>query len=686
MAKTLIFSFLLFLFYSDFAFALDENKIGKRANSFLKLVSEEHLQPADINSEKYRLQVLDYLLELLDSDKSIFTLEDEAEFKLKLNILAEDFKNQKIDFLKLVNSKYNLRITKLKKFTENFFKEPFKTNSTLSVKPIDLDKRSSDANQINNWLLSYRYEILNSAIEIADSTQLNLDSLNILVQQYFSETGADILTYFEDESEIDLFFEDCYLNALAMSFDPHTSYFNLVQEKEFVEELSGNRELFGFSLDKNNAGNFFVDNLVPGSPAWISGEIETNDIVLQIKFDKNKTINLRSLSMSELENMFAQSNAKVVTLTIEEDDKSLRKVILEKTLVQLDGELVKSAILVGEKKVGYITLPDFYTSWDEEVTGLGCANDVAKAILKMKKENIEGLIIDLRGNGGGSLKEAVDLVGIFIDYGPVLITRNNKDELNVIKDFNRGSIYSAPLIILIDEGSASASEIVAAALQDHKRALIVGQTSFGKSTGQSILPIIESENINNGEGFAKITMDGIYRIDLSSHQGVGVVPDLKLPDFFEEDDFRENDIANSLKLDPIDKKVYYEALNFPETSALQTKSDQRVLVDSNFIEIKILFDKLKLLYAEDRTIVLSLSDLLNEQLQINEIISNIRKWKKELKVDFETQNSSFDNEIYKDGSLMKQYNDFFLNRLSKDYELNETYHIMMDLINAKSNN
>ena len=683
MTKTLLFSALLALFVIPSFRAQDDKSIALKAKSFLELLKEEHLQPADVSGHEYHDQVLYYLLYQLDSDNRLFTSEDESFFRKNLNLLSEDLKDNKIQFLKLVREKYELRFKEMKAFSEVYFAKAFKSDENVKIKPSKLDKRPNASDQKQNWASGFRKEIFDIALGSADSTQLNTDSLEILVQNSFREMSGIMTDYFAMEDELDYLFEDVYLNALAMAFDPHSSYFNVVQEKEFENELSGNRELFGFSLDKNAAGNFYVSNLVPGSAAWMSGEIETNDIVVEIRFDNKKPLRLASLSMTELERIFASSDARFITLTIEEADKSLSEVILEKTILQLDGDLVKSAILNGSQKVGYITLPDFYTSWENDINQLGCANDVAKAILKMKKENISGLILDLRGNGGGSLKEAVDLVGIFIDFGPVLITRSNSNELTVIKDFNRGMIFSAPLMILIDEGSASASEIVAAALQDHKRALIVGQKSFGKSTGQSILPLSLPELSATEQAYGKITMDGIYRIDLSTHQKSGVVPDVLLPPIYSEADYSESSYPNALELDSIEKKVYFEPLNLSDPIKLQFSSDARVAVDPNFLNIREIMAALEELLSEEREHTLTLDAMLTDYLKYLTLVDQIADWKEKVVVDYKVQNLAFDEDLYSDGSLLKQYNERFLRRLALDFELNESYRIMLDLINDK---
>ncbi len=672
----------IFLFFGT-SRAIDEQRAATRADALITLLSDQHLQPADITSQAFLDNFFTYFIRSLDPDMDLFSQEDEVLLRGELALLQTDLQNKQVNFLRKSTDLYRVRLAAYRDFASAWFNTPFEPKSLLQASAAEFEKRSGESDLSERWKKQLRYFVLNTAFDGLDHA-LSSDSVNILVKEGFENCKTLLLENLAQEDELDYFFEDVYLNAIAMAFDPHSSFFDLAQEKQFEAELSGSREIFGFSIDRNSKGTFFISNLVPGSAAWNSGELGTNDVVLRIRFDRRKEFSLRSMTLSELNERFAQSDAKVITLTLEDEDHTQRQVTLEKQVVSLESDLIRSAILSGSQKVGYITLPDFYTSWDSE-NMLGCANDVAKAILKMQKEHIGGLILDLRGNGGGSMKEAVDLVGIFINYGPVVVSRTSDEEITVIKDFNRGAIYTGPLIVLIDGGSASASEIVAAALQDHRRAVIVGQRSFGKSTGQTILPIIPEgsllTDVQSGMyGFAKVTMDGLYRIDLSTHQKSGVKPDVELPTLFGEEYFSERDFPNALELQPIEKKVYYDPLPAPDVQNLQSESQARLALDSNYIRLRSITAKLEKLMSDDYVLTLSVKDMYAYSLEIARQLEAVGEWKKGVKTIFETQNIAFDEATFSDGSIHEFSNSMFLRRLALDQELNEAYRIMLSMM------
>jgi carboxyl-terminal processing protease len=232
-------------------------------------------------------------------------------------------------------------------------------------------------------------------------------------------------------------------------------------------------------------------------------------------------------------------------------------------------------VLKGAKKIGYIPLPSFY--FDTGNVSGGAAGDVAKAIIKLNKENIEGLILDLRFNGGGSIEEARELAGIFIDFGPVVMYKQADQTVSVLKDMTRGTVYNGPVIIMVNGFSASASELLAASLQDHKRAMIVGGRTYGKGTGQRIYPLTGSST-----DFAKVTLLKIYRINGKTYQHKGVIPDVTLPDVTQSLGDREADFAYALSSDSVTKKAYYTPLTMKALTPLAEKSMARVQQSQSF--------------------------------------------------------------------------------------------------------
>jgi len=363
-----------------------------------------------------------------------------------------------------------------------------------------------------------------------------------------------------------------YLHAIAQCFDPHTDYFDSENKKEFSESLSSDVLEFGFSMAATEEGEIVVSDLKPGSAAWNSGNMYADDKIVQVKTKKGKVVNAKEAGYASVSKVLDEAGSEEIEITLRSADGNTRQVKLAKQEAQNEENLVRGYLLNGPKKIGYIALPSFYTSWDEQ-TGSGCANDLSKEIIKLKREKIEGLVLDLRYNGGGSLQEAVEIAGIFIEAGPMLLIKDAAGKRATIKDPSRGSIYDGPLIVLINGQSASASELVAATLQDYKRAVIMGGTSFGKATMQIMLPldttIISNHNIDEQKfdpkkvytDYVKVTTGKLYRVNGSTNQQNGVRPDAVVPDAFSALSITERSLAYSLESDTISKTLNYTPLN-----------------------------------------------------------------------------------------------------------------------------
>ena len=252
-----------------------------------------------------------------------------------------------------------------------------------------------------------------------------------------------------------------------------------------------------------------------------------------------------------------------LVLKFRKKDGTTRIVLLRKEKIENEENIVKGFVLKGEKKIGYILLPAFYTEWENE-SGSSCANDVAKEIVKLKKENIDGLILDVRYNGGGSLGEAMEMIGIFVDEGPLMGQKQKAEKVIYLKDPNRGTIYNGPMALMVNGQSASASEILAASLQDYNRALIVGSNTYGKATMQQMMLLDTMTNrptqIGNAKDIVKITTGKLYRLSGETAQMNGVSPDIVLPDAFDGLDYREKFSSFALPADKVAKNAYYKPL------------------------------------------------------------------------------------------------------------------------------
>jgi carboxyl-terminal processing protease len=341
-------------------------------------------------------------------------------------------------------------------------------------------------------------------------------------------------------------------------------------------------------FDEDENGKILVQQLQPGSTAYKSGAINPGDQMIAIQEPGQPVISTVGSSLSNVDSLMQTIKSEKLILTVKKPDGTTRQVTLlkERFLTEEDEEdLVQGYVLNGTKKIGYISIPDFYFDWENTAVGLnGCANDVAKEIIKLKKENIQGLIIDIRFNGGGSLQEAIELTGIFIDGGPVAQYKQKEGKLAILKDVNSGSIFTGPVLVMVNGYSASASELFSAALQDYNRALIVGTPTYGKATGQIVLPLdttitTETENTRKTDVYLKITTSALYRVTGKTAQQQGVEPDILLPDLLQSIAEREKDEVTAFRLNSIEPNKYYKPL--PAVAKDNLQQTAKTYVDSS---------------------------------------------------------------------------------------------------------
>jgi carboxyl-terminal processing protease len=350
-----------------------------------------------------------------------------------------------------------------------------------------------------------------------------------------------------------------------------------------VSSLSTEGYYFGVTFGENDRGEVSVTQLMPGGPAWKLGEVHPGDILQILQWEGQEAIDLWGFSLNEVNDILAETNHATIAMTLRKADGTYKTVSLRKEKVEAEETQVKSFLLDGTRKVGYISLPDFYTNWDDQ-EGSQCARDVAREVMKLKKENIEGLILDLRFNGGGSMDEAVAMAGIFIDAGPVGVVKGRTGEMRTVKDVNRGTVYDGPLVLMVNGLSASASEFLAAALQDYRRAVVVGGRTYGKATAQTLSPVdpkiaptaMADFSKAPAQSYSSITLEKMYRITGKTAQQSGVVPDIILHDALEALPIREADLPRAFPSDSIQKKMYYQPLPALPLKTLQDLSASRV--------------------------------------------------------------------------------------------------------------
>jgi len=475
---------------------------------------------------------------------------------------------------------------------------------------------------------------------------------------------------------------DALSNAIALRCDPHSNFFNYREKEIFDDALSTDKLSFGFYVDDNTDGEVSISELVPGGAAWKSNELHEGDVILGFRFGDQAQVDLQSADADEFSALFAGYKENTVELTLRRKDNQVKKVTLHKSKITSTENAMSSFVLDNQgERFGYIPLPSFYIN-DESEQGLGCANDVAKEILKLKTENISGLIIDLRYNGGGSMSEAIGLAGIFINEGPVAVYTRQSGKPVLLRDMNRGTIYDGPLVVLINSYSASASEFLAAALQDYNRALIVGSTSFGKGTAQNILPLdsIPPRSEKEGLGFVKITGGKFYRVKTISHQGKGIVPDVRIPDITEKFARKEADEPFALASDSVAKKVVFAPLAPLPVAELQSRSSQRLGQNKNYTALLALGDSLSLAREKRLKVALNLNDYKRYYQNTQSADKRIDALASATQAQYTVENNSYTKQLIGFDEYQHKLNTTLIEGLQKDAVLNECYSVLHDLI------
>ncbi|WP_029269336.1 S41 family peptidase [Flavobacterium sp. KJJ] len=545
---------LLFLFATTFLFSQNSDETCQILNKINAMIQTEHIRPKPVN-DSLSIFVFDNLINELDPSRNIFFKSeyDEMSKKYRLNLddlilandcsfltdITEKYKNGLIR-TKAVLEKIQLgTIDYTKKDTIRFYKKAF----PFYLKKEDLEKV---------WLKKLRYQILDEMAETSenlDSIKANFKSIetaskNLILSNEICRISTLLETKVRQE-------ENLY-NFFCTYFDPHTAYFSDDSKTSFVASLSKEHLSLGMSVNLNEKNEIIIEEIDPNGPAYQTGQIKKGDQIISISNQK-ETLQVSCASLESISNMILSESNKSITLTLKRNSGKNFDVYIEKQVMKDEDNSVFSFIIGKDSKIGYIKIPSFYADLDGN-SRKGCADDVAREVMKLERDDIKGLVIDLIDNGGGSMEEAIKLAGMFVDYGPISFVIDNKQQKSIINDPYRGLIYKGPIVVLVNSNTASASEFFSGILQDYNRALLIGSNTLGKATMQTILSLDEDKNTD----FLKITINKFYRVTGKSHQYVGVEPDVVLPEFYEDVYQKESDFPTAIKNDSIAPFLKYK--------------------------------------------------------------------------------------------------------------------------------
>ena len=668
----------------------DKDKLLLQLISYV--LDQGHFVEKEINDDFSR-EVFNEYLNIIDPYKRYFYKSDIEEFKKYEDQLDDKFINAEIDFFDLTYNRGQKRFNESKLIYKEILNNPFDykidENFNADFKSLDYVKDKSEMK--DRWRKQLKFssiETYNNLLEEQENelednpshtTKSNIE-IELEARESTLKTLNEMYDFYEDITRSDWF--SFYINSFVEQYDPHTIYYNPEAKDRFDVDMSGNYAGIGARLSKK-FDKIEVVEIISGGPAWRQNLLEVGDIILKVRQndqDESESTSILGMPISDAVKLIKGPKGTNVILTIKKVDGEVLDLKIKRDIVLLEETYVRSSIVSKQENLyGFINLPKFYIDFDNS-TSRDAARDVKKEIIRLKNLGVKGLVLDLRNNGGGSLKTVVEMAGLFIQEGPIVQVRSMDKESKILRDKDRSIIWEGPLVILVNEFSASASEILAAAMQDYKRAIIIGsKQTYGKGTVQNVLDLnkMVRSNTNGDLGALKFTTQKYYRINGGSTQLEGVKSDIVVPDKYTYVDFGEKDQENPLKWDKIDPvsyepwKTFFDYNKSIQASKNRMNSSEFIsLIDENAKWIKSM---------RDRDIYTLNYRKFKKDLLLNE--EKVKKYKKLSDYSSDLTFKSLPYEIdliAKDSSLGEKRKRWHKN-LSKDIYVNESLNVLNDL-------
>ena len=657
------------------------------------LLEQGHFDPKDINDE-LSAGIYSTFLEQIDPFKSYFTQSDInefAKFKTEIDnqILAYD-----VSFFNLVYKRFLSRFEESKKIFSKVLKQPF---------DFDLDEQyftdyensvyvNTKAEMLDRWRKQLKFYAISNYHDLmmAENKLKEADPnyVSKSLSEIESEARASILKRMtENFSALEDLRRDewfsVYVNSIAEEFDPHTFYFAPSDKDRFDEQMSGKYEGIGARLQKR-MDEITITELISGGSAWRQNKLEVGDAIIKVRQeDEAKAVNVVGMRLDDAVKLIKGPKGTNVILTLRKVDGTIEDLSIPRDEIELEETYAKSTFVKKDGTTfGVINLPKFYIDF-QDYNSRNAAKDVKTEIERLKAEGIEGLVLDLRNNGGGSLKTVVDIGGLFIEEGPIVQVRSTGEDKEVLKDRERAIDWEGPLVILVNELSASASEILAAAMQDYERAIVIGsKQTYGKGTVQNIIDLnrMVRSNTNGDMGAFKFTTQKYYRINGGSTQLEGVKSDVVVPGRFSYIDMGEKDQDNPLVWDEIEPATYTVWERPFDYDTIILNSKKRL---NSSTEIKLIDDNARW--------IKSIRDQSIYELNIEKYAQNIEIREKESKrfddlLDYQTdlkfQSLPYELPIMEQDTVYKTNRTRWYENLSKDIYMEEALNVLGDIKNS----
>ncbi len=662
-----------------------------------QMLMEAHYSPKDINDE-FSKKVFKKFMNDLDPDKNIFLQSDYDALKRYETRIDDEIRGETpVEFFLAAGKIFNKRIEEASIIYNDILSTPFNysVDENAVLDPEKLKIPSTDEERKEAWRKRLKYLALDRYVESLDMREKNknknIENLAVKSDEVLEKEARERVkramdrTFdryrhkFTDDDKFNMF-----VNDITTTMDPHTEFFPPVDKRYFDEQMSGTFFGIGASLIYDD-GNIKINSLITGSPAWKSGEVQVGDVILKVGQASNEPVELTGYVVEDAVKLIRGTKGTEVRLTLKKADGSIKLVSLIRDKIVQEETFARSAIVKnGAEKIGYIYLPEFYANF-EDPNGARCSVDVAKEIVKLKEEKVDGIIMDLRNNGGGSLYDVVQMAGLFIDEGPIVQVKDRDGKPNVLRDKDRSVLYDGPFEVMVNEFSASASEIFAAAIQDYNRGIIIGSTStYGKGTVQRNIGLDFASNLfgsNSELGTVKLTLQKFYRINGGSTQLKGVASDIVLADKYERLKIREKDDADALPWDEILKANYTAWNPGYDLQTVKRLSQERLNNNEIFKTIRENTEWLDKKNNKDHP--LQLEKYRQEQKAIMATVrqnESLEKLKDSLNISF----LSKDENAYKNDPARNDRFNNWLKDKSRDIYLDQAVKVMNDMIIQKN--
>jgi len=690
------------IFFFATAQAQTDNKVVAdikcNTEDVFRMFEKFHCSPRTENEQLYQ-DIAGIFVTHMDPAHILLTAGDVQQLN-NYQALKDDLNGVNHHYSETAIAIYRKRLKDAQKTLEDLAGKPFDFSKDESV-ALDLDSSDFAADEkelARRMYLHLKFQTLDRLSEDALKDSLT-DKKTILLQEP-AERGVVFKIRerrLKRRLEIPVGFENLVrsmlYDAIADAFDPHSEFIGAVETKRIKQGWGANAHSFGLRLKENEKGDVVIASLIAGSSAWKSGELNQGDVLVKLQWKDKPVVDLEGEDIDEVEEEFAALKGLKAQLTVRKADGTEVTVTLLRRYANSGEEIVKAFILDGPKKIGYIMLPSFYSSW-ESSDASGCAKDVIKQTVKLVSKQVKGLILDLRYNGGGSVQEADELAGIFLDDGPLAFRKQKDGFLITLKDPIPGVLYDDPILVLVNGESASASEYLASTLQDYHRAIIVGSPTYGKATVQRYLPVdttiskvdlVKGHYDTESKDEVKITISKLYRVTGKSNQLLGLKPDILLPDENDSLKIRERFNKCALVTDTLSHGGKFDAFNAYPVQQLAAKSAARVQSAGGFKKV----EHLREIAAEVRRSEKNPVSLkFDSYFDFNKNHAGLaRRLMKELREDstdqFKVINTEEDAKVLKWDPELVEINANFCRRVARNIYVNEAYAIMSDYLEMK---